>query len=81
MTRRSLRKTLFSLALALVMTVGFLHLGAQPAAAGFNCPSTLFGCTFSHVSYHDDHPGGRACGCCVYICPGGSEVEGPCWFL
>lgn len=74
--KQILSKALFSLVIVAVLTVGFF---AAPAEAVANqCQSSMFGCSFSHVSIHND--GACAIACCEYECPDGSQIQGICWY-
>lgn len=67
-------KGIFSFVLAITLISGLLQLTAEPAEAGFQCPATFRGNTFSHIEYS-----GYIC-CCIYLTPSGQQVVGPSWY-
>lgn len=64
-------KLLLALAVGAASVLGMFHAAAEPAQA-LNCAPKRFTCTFQEVR---DVGGGI---CCVYLCPSGNELVGPC---
>lgn len=73
MIKKSLAKPLFALAIAAALTAGILTSFSQQAEAA-NCPGRRGPCTFSHIIQT-----AQKSFCCVFGCPDGSELLGPCF--
>lgn len=64
-------RLLLALALGATSVLGMFHATSQPAQA-LNCPFQIGGCSRAGTQHYGNMI------CCLYACPSGDTLEGPC---